>query len=352
MRSSRVHYWLKPIVGGMLALLAALVVWWLFFFYMHQKAFFDQQSHFDEVRLSLANGGRLADYNGLERVGKNYVVSPKLILERESELRRKMTMLVCEALFLLGVISYGSYRVVLAVTHEGKLAQDREIFMNSVSHELKTPISVLLLQLQTLLRRKTSQKQTTKLLEESVVQVRRLEHQVNELLTGAELSKDVEGKGNVEAASLIRSFIERKRQETSFRKAKFTLDLPDSLFLNISRAAMERILSHLIENSVQYAKGNPRILIKAEILSESKKQKCKVTIADNGIGIPTSELTNVFDAFYRVEKNTGVVRGTGLGLYLVKRTVEMANGSVIALNNADKGTTIEIILPVGKHAEG
>ena len=106
---------------------------------------------------------------------------------------------------------------------------------------------------------------------------------------------------------------------------------------------LSQAFENIINNSVKYSSPNSPITI--SVFHES--DKIIVEVADEGIGIPENELSNIFDSFFRAS-NADDIQGTGLGLVIVKQLIELHHGSVALRNNKNKGVTFNVTLPVNE----
>ena len=104
---------------------------------------------------------------------------------------------------------------------------------------------------------------------------------------------------------------------------------------------MMRVFINLVDNAVKYSHPETTIEITAECL----KNKIKINVKDEGIGIPKDDLARIFNKFYRAVKPRQIT-GTGLGLSICKGIVEAHSGQIFAMNNPDKGVTVTVILPL------
>ena len=104
-------------------------------------------------------------------------------------------------------------------------------------------------------------------------------------------------------------------------------------------------MKNLLSNAVKYSKEGGKIKIRAELDGSGKNIECSVE--DFGVGIPKEHLEKIFDRFYRVETQTHTVKGTGLGLHLVKIAIEKHhNGEVFAKSEINKGSIFGFRLPI------
>ncbi len=339
---------LRPaaLVLGLLLLVSAQLFWWVIFFHMNSERQAETEGRLDRAMEALADMGRVEEPAMLEKIGPHHRVKESVQSAREKERNRKHAMLISETIFVLLVMSYGSFRVIRSLRREARLARERSVFVNSVSHELKTPIASLMLDFETLLKRKLSEKQRREILEEDLREVRRLENQVNNLLESARIGE--RNSASVESSltdvrAELESYLKTHRRTLERSHARVRITGP-ALLLKIDKERFMRIADNLIQNSVQYSPHKPELEI------EMKREGTLGVVAfhDNGLGIPDSELANVFLPFYRLTSGSRRVKGTGLGLYLVQENVKAAGGSVKALHRpAGRGTTIEVRIPAG-----
>ena len=122
-------------------------------------------------------------------------------------------------------------------------------------------------------------------------------------------------------------------------------DTGSQTVLQIFEEALERVLNNLISNAIKYSPSNSKIIINTK-MSDDKKYLV-TTVQDFGCGISKEHLNKIFDRFYRVENSTHTVKGTGLGLYLVKAAIEKHhNGKVFANSILNEGSTFGFMLPI------
>ena len=123
---------------------------------------------------------------------------------------------------------------------------------------------------------------------------------------------------------------------------------PDLPPISGDAAAMERALQNLISNAIKYGGENPTVNLKAELGSE--KDEVQITVEDQGMGIAPDELPHVFEPFFRgQEVSAAQINGSGLGLSLVKRTVEAQRGRVTVRSAPGHGSSFTIHMPIASH---
>jgi signal transduction histidine kinase len=124
-------------------------------------------------------------------------------------------------------------------------------------------------------------------------------------------------------------------------KTKVNMNIQDDLTILSDQTRLEIIVGNIISNAFKYqdrTKANPTIEISAILLPSS----VEITIADNGIGIPNEYISKIFDMFFQAHDRA---KGSGLGLYIVKETLEKLNGSITVNTEIEKGSTFTISLP-------
>jgi signal transduction histidine kinase len=106
-------------------------------------------------------------------------------------------------------------------------------------------------------------------------------------------------------------------------------------------------MENLLSNAVKYADSKRRITVSTAFVNGSRRSEVQVNVADNGIGIPSRELSSIFEPFYRVPSaRESRIRGTGLGLYLVKKLMEEMGGTVTVASELGRGTSFVLHFPV------
>ena len=128
------------------------------------------------------------------------------------------------------------------------------------------------------------------------------------------------------------------------KNVKITFEKPsDEVILPINVANMERVFNNLISNAIKYSPQDSSI----EVVLKKEADCVDISVTDHGCGIEEKHLAKLFDRFYRVENSVHTVKGTGLGLYLVKTTVEKHHGGkVYVKSKVGEGSTFGIKLPL------
>ncbi len=242
----------------------------------------------------------------------------------------------------------GSVMIMHDITKQAELERMKNEFISNVSHELRTPITSIKSYVDTICQH--GDKLEPDIYQEFMQiidsEADRLMNLVNEVL---ELSKLEEADRELEMVSQdIRPAAEYTvRALNMMAKDKgielvFAADDPIPLVL-MNRESIERAIINLISNAIKYTPNGGLVEVSVRHIVENKE--IKVAIKDNGIGIPEECLENVFDRFFRVEKKVHTIKGTGLGLTIVKNITEKHGGRVAAESEIGLGSTFMLILP-------
>ncbi len=214
--------------------------------------------------------------------------------------------------------------------------------LNSLSHELRTPIATIVGAVDTLKDNpeKISKENQIELLNQIDIASIRLNRQVENLLNMSRLETGMlQPKLDwCDTNDLINSVI----QKFTFSHNHTFIFVPDEYLplFKFDRGLIEQVLQNLLLNALHYTPRGTQIEIKAEKYDEN----CVISISDNGPGIPDDQLELIFEKFYRLPQTKA--GGSGLGLSIVKGFVEAHHGQIKAENNVNGGVTFKIVLPV------
>lgn len=214
--------------------------------------------------------------------------------------------------------------------------------LNSLSHELKTPISTIIGAIDSLKETpsKLSENNRLELLAEIETAGMRLNRQVENLLSMSRLESGfIKPQLDwCDMAELVHKVIHNIELETSSHFIQFEANEETPLF-KLDRGLIEQVIYNILHNAIQYTP--PQSVIRIEILHQ--EESCRITISDNGPGVPEKNLDSVFKKFYRLPNSaTG---GTGLGLSIVKGFVEAHQGSINLENRREGGAKFTIAIP-------
>lgn len=232
------------------------------------------------------------------------------------------------------------------VTHFRKVEKMRRDFVANVSHELRTPLSIFRGYLETLIDDPHQPPgELLRILEVMERHSNRLNALVEDVLSLARLeSPGMElTLSDVDLPELLHSIMRDWEKRLAEKQLKSHLNFPGNLpRLRADETRLQELIYNLLDNAVKYSKPGGTVFLRAEPAGDS----VRISVADQGIGIPENDLPRIFERFYRADKSRSNEHpGTGLGLSIVKHIAQLHGGSVEAESELGKGTTISVVIP-------
>jgi signal transduction histidine kinase len=287
---------------------------------------------------------QIAKYEQLELTHRVHeLTQPAQFMSEMQRLHKEQQMrtfkFVGEGIIFLVLILAGAALVYRAVWKQMKLSQQQQNFMMAVTHELKSPIAVAKLNLETLRKHKLDEEKRLKLLDTTIRETNRLDQLCNNILLASQFEhqKYQPFLEQLDFSGLLQSGLEELQSRIVSHPIK--ADIAPYIWLNADKFMMQLMLNNLVENAVKYAPKGSEINVRLFIEDET----LKLTVADEGEGIPLVERNKIFLKFYRIgNENTRKSKGSGLGLYLTKKIVEQHGGTITVRDHTPKGTCFEI----------
>ena len=253
-------------------------------------------------------------------------------------------------LLVAGVISFVVIMTVLVLfviflAREILEVRRQDSFIDSVTHELKSPLASLLLMVQTLQRHNLDEARRGELLEMMADDIDRLSVFVDDVLVASRVAfgKTTHRLTEVNLEELIQQCIVRVSKRYKLDKDSVQATIPDGFTLNSDETLLEVILNNLLDNAVKYSPDGGPIRIR----TESHPNDVWVVVNDEGIGIEPGMHEAIFDRFKQVEeglrRDTG---GLGIGLSLVKKLVDLHDGKIWMKSEPGQGSTFSFSLPL------
>ncbi len=259
----------------------------------------------------------------------------------QDEERRKKAQYIGEGAIFMLLIMTGAIFVYRAVSKQFRISQQQQHFMMAVTHELKTPIAVTRLNLETLQKRKLDEGQQQKLLSNTLEEADRMNTLCNNLL----LSSQIEAGGyRITAEAFdMGELTEACIQEfaTRFPQKPFHTAINGNNIITGDQILMRMAINNLLDNAVKYSSRESPVTIR----TIQGNGNLTIEIADEGQGVEEVEKKKIFEKFYRVgNEATRKAKGTGLGLYLVQKIIQAHHGKIFVKDNQPKGCIFSVSL--------
>jgi signal transduction histidine kinase len=249
------------------------------------------------------------------------------------------------ALIIAGMIVNTSFLV-----REIRRSEQHDSFINAVTHELKTPVASIRLHLETLLRRELPESQKQEFYRLMLNDTDRLTDTVEQVLRAGRAGDKKAGreKSEVDFRQLVRDCIDiaRSRHHLQLEAVRYEEASTNGAGLHVLGSAedLRTAVFNVLENAIKYSGGNVDVRVRLETPDE---KRVVLSVRDQGVGIPPDDVKQIFKRFYRVtHRSMAHVKGTGLGLFIVKSIAQKHGGKVFAESAGEgRGTTITLELP-------
>lgn len=305
----------------------ATAIYWFLLLYIISALFFWY------IRLQQQNE-QMANYKLMELVADDpsYVHKVEQIT---GEAGRKRAQYIGEGATFLLIILVGAVFVFRAVRRQFKSALQQQNFMMAITHELKTPIAVAKLNLETLLKHRLDEQKHQKFIQMTLQEINRLNTLTNNIL----ISSQLEGGGyKMEQEELSLSMLANKTVEEfqhRFPAQPFECEIEPDIEISGDPLLLEILISNLLDNATKYASGKKPVALHLF----RRQNSIVMEVKDEGAGIPDIEKQKIFQRFYRIgNESVRSTKGTGLGLYLCKKIAEDHHGMIQVVDNQPTGS--------------
>lgn len=314
LRTIYLLYWL------LLTYIIAALVWWF-------------------IALSRQNT-MMTDYKLGELKGSepNYHQQVSTLL---TEKKRKTGQYIGEGVTFFLLIVIGAVAVFRAVRRQFIQSQQQQHFMLAITHELKTPIAITKLNLETLQKHRLSDEQQQHLISNTLQETGRLNTLSNNLLLASKIEAG-DYKLATEKIDMGELVAESIQDYTiRFPKRSLQTDIDEEVYFSGDRLMLQMAINNLLDNAIKYSGKDAPVTI----VLKKENNGVQLLVKDEGKGIPADEKNKVLTKFYRVGNlHTQEAKGTGLGLYLTQKIVEQHKGTLSLADNNPRGTIFEINL--------
>ena len=290
-------------------------------------------------------------------VGWNVILTNYFVLAEETRVARFGVgfwfILAIGDLFLALVVTI-VVMFLIGTIRQAQYVRRQNTFMDSVTHELKSPLAGLRLAVDTLQRRELSVEMKERFLGMMREDVDRLQAFIEQLLEAGRLThreRPIELQ-RLELPELLERCVEKIRLRHQLEEPSVVLevDRTDSeAWIVTDPVALETIVMNLLDNAVKYSPEKVEVILRARISGV----QLVIEVSDRGIGISSKQLRHVFRRFHRIRHAAASVRGTGLGLFVVSELVRQLGGRVSAESDGEgHGTLLTVNLPLRDRRKG
>ena len=303
------------------------IIYWLFLTYM--------VAAFIWWYVALVKQNELLTATKIETLVAAGNVDQQHIATIEAFAARKTKQYLGEGLTFLMLFLLGAIYVYRSLLKQLKYSTLQQNFMMAVTHELKTPIAVTQLNLETIIKRDLKPEQQQHLIQNTLKETKRLDSLCNNILLASQLDMGQyeTNKQSIDLSAIAVGCVQSFKERYASRQCVASIEpaiqmLGEPLLLQL-------MMNNLLDNANKYAASDTPIFIDLHQTPDG----IELTVKDEGVGIALEERTKVFDKFYRVgAEQTRSTKGTGLGLYLCKKIVTFHSGTILVKPNQPKGS--------------
>ena len=263
--------------------------------------------------------------------------------ELDKKLHKQWMMIFGEGSVFLILLVLGILRTRNSFKKEAALSSQQKNFLLSVTHELKSPLASVRLQLETIQKRELSAGKQKEILLDAIEDTDRLNALVENILVAARLDNHsyAHHPEKINLSDEVKGLSEKAASGFA-RHHTVKTEIAENIFASFDRIGFHSMFLNLLENAVKYSKPGTEI----KIALERKGGAVILSVADRGAGIPDTEKENVFGRFYRIgNEETRTTKGTGLGLYIVRLLAQEHGWKINVRDHTGGGSIFEIIIP-------
>jgi two-component system, OmpR family, sensor histidine kinase CiaH len=252
---------------------------------------------------------------------------------------RKTKQFIGEGLTFLFLFLLGAIYVYRSLFKQLRYSNQQQNFMMAVTHELKTPISISHLNIETLLKRDLDLAQQNKLLEATLKETKRLDALSNNILLASQLDMGLyeTNKQEINLSILVKDAMASFQERFPLRLCNIIVE--DEIIIQGETLLLQILVNNLLDNAHKYSPVNMPITIHLH----NRNHKIILAVEDKGKGVPMNERDKIFEKFYRVgDETTRSAKGTGLGLYLCKKITTFHNAIIQIQSNQTEGSIFTV----------
>jgi two-component system, OmpR family, sensor histidine kinase CiaH len=263
----------------------------------------------------------------------------EVLTQIEKEHQRNTKKYIAEGGTFLLLIIFGAVYIYRLVRRQFRLQQQQQNFMMAITHELKTPISVARLNLETLQKHHLPEEKQKRLMSATLDETLRLDTLINNILISSQLDDNEynPSKENVFFPELVNGII--KNFQTRYPDRPLHTAIQREIILKGDPLLLKLLVSNLLENANKYSPKGKAITCSLH----ADENAITLDVTDEGIGISNEEKKRVFSKFYRIgNEQTRKTKGTGLGLFICKKIAQAHNATIVINDNPVGGTSFVV----------
>ena len=281
--------------------------------------------------------------NKVAELQKQTVVTLADPAKVESDLAKRRWMIIGEGAVFLTLLVWAIQRTRIAFRREELLAERQKNFLLSVTHELRSPLASIGLQAETLIKRELPKEKQSQILSNVLEDTERLNALIGNILLAARIDTAAftlqKNKRN------FSDFVEQLADKIAHgvgQHHRFSLKVEKDISISFDDVAAHSVIANLIENACKYSKAGTSITVSLQ----KTETRLRLSVADEGKGIPDSFKKTVFERFYRTgNEETRSTKGTGLGLYIANYLAEMHGWKISISDNKPQGSIFTVDIP-------
>ena len=259
----------------------------------------------------------------------------------ESDKKRKAMQFIGEGVTFLVLILAGAMFVFRAVRRQFRQSQEQHNFMMGITHELKTPIAVTKLNLETLVKHSLDPAQQKKLIANTIQEANRLNDLCNNMLLTSQIEsgsytlvkEDINFSEMVN--SCINDFIIR------YPERSIESDIDNDVFVIGDLLLLQMAVNNLLDNALKYSNRDGVVSVNLKM----EQERVSLSVKDEGKGVKDDEKEKIFNKYYRSgNQHTKEARGTGLGLFLTKNIIRQHRGIINVYDNQPHGSIFTFVI--------
>lgn len=303
-------------------------IWWAFLLYNKNQTSFDLQLQLLELQET------------------NWEIKNLAKKTLSNKYQRQVWMIYGEAGVFIFSLVLGLWLINRAYIREVKTIQQASNFLLAITHELKSPLASIKLILDTFAKHQLPAENVQQLTASGLEETDRLNTMVNNLLLSAKLSSIYTPHlENINVIDFFNSIIIQNKKRSPNTPISFDSSNITQPNIQADKNGLETVLNNLLDNAIKYSPHQP-IIVKGY----NQNHLFCFEVIDKGMGIPNEEFERIFERFYRIgSEETRKSKGSGLGLFIVKKVTEAHNGKISVTSKLGEGTTFKICLPPNKN---